>query len=106
MAGIIGGALRGAVGITKYSLAYKDVEVRYGYFASMLGVAGVIGAISAWVTHDLGVTFLGVEELSPAIALIIGYAGGDFMENMFKMLMKDADLPQKPIEILERLKSK
>jgi hypothetical protein len=35
---------------------------------------------------DLG--FEGIKNFSPAIALIVGYAGGDFLENIFKVLMK------------------
>jgi len=36
--------------------------------------------------------FLGVETLSPAIAVIVGYAGGDFIENIFKIIIKQPNL--------------
>jgi len=45
-----------------------------------------------WVVKELGITFLEIEILSPAIALIVGYAGGDFLENIFKILMKEPNL--------------
>ena len=94
IAGFIGGILRGAVGISKYMRSYKDVTIRPWYFAGMALLSGIIGGVAAWVTHDLGFTFLGVEQLSPAIALIIGYAGGDFIENIAKILTQKTTLFQ------------
>lgn len=92
IAGIIGGLLRGGLGVAKYSLSYKDVNLRPWYFGGTVALSGIIGGAAAWVTNDLGVGLLGVEKLSPAIALIIGYAGGDFLENIAKILFKKTDL--------------
>lgn len=92
IAGFIGGLLRGGLGVAKYSLSYKDVTLRPWYFGGTVALSGVLGGVAAWITNDLGVAFLGVERLSPAIALIIGYAGGDFLENIAKMLFKKQDL--------------
>lgn len=89
LAGFLGGLIRGIVGLTKYALSYKDVPFRPLYFGGMALVSGLIGATAAWVTQDLGITFLGLEALSPAMAVIIGYAGGDFFENLIKILTKD-----------------
>jgi len=89
LAGFLGGIIRGVVGLVKYTLAYKDVPFRPWYFTSMALISGGIGATAAWVTQDLGIGFLGMETLSPALAVIIGYAGGDFFENMIKILTKD-----------------
>jgi len=88
IAGFVGGIIRGAVGIIKYTLSYKDVQMRWGYFTGTAVVSGLIGLVSAWVIHELGVAFVGIEEMSPAIALIVGYAGGDFLENIFKIVTK------------------
>ena len=85
-AGLAGGLLRGAVGISKYMRSYKDVTVRPWYFAGMVALSGVVGGAAAWVTHDLGLSFLGLEELPVAVALILGYAGGDFIENIAKII--------------------
>jgi len=52
-------------------------------------ISGLIGLTSAWVVKELGITFMGAEQLSPAIALIVGYAGGDFLENIFKIIAKE-----------------
>jgi len=78
--------LRGGLGVAKYSLSYKDVNLRPWYFAATVTLSGVLGGMAAWVTNDLGIAFLGVKQLSPAIALIIGYAGGDFLENIAKII--------------------
>jgi len=92
IAGFVGGILRGVMGIVKYSLSYKDVNLRPWYFGGTVLVAGIIGGTAAWITHDLGIGFLGIEKLSPAIALIIGYAGADFLENIGKIITKKATL--------------
>lgn len=95
LAGFLGGAIRGIMGVVKYTLSYKDVEMRPWYFASTVAVSGCVGFLVAWIVQDLGIAFLGVETISPAIALIVGYAGGDFLENIFKILTKDTVLFQK-----------
>ena len=87
-AGFLGGAIRGLLGIIKHTLSYKDVKMRWWYFGSLTFISGFIGLISAWIMQELGVVFLEVKVLSPSIALIIGYAGGDFLENIFKIIMK------------------
>ncbi len=94
IAGSIGGALRGAMGISKYMRSYKDVKVQPWYFAGMVVLSGAVGGAAAWVTHDLGLGFLGLEELPVAVALIIGYAGGDFIENIAKILTQKTTLFQ------------
>ena len=88
IAGFIGGAIRGIVGILKYISSYKDVQIKWGYFTGTATVSGLIGMTAAWIVRELGVAFVGIETMSPAIALIVGYAGGDFLENIFKTLIK------------------
>jgi len=44
IAGFIGGAIRGIVGIIKYILSYKDVKIRWLYFGGITAVSGLIGA--------------------------------------------------------------
>ena len=92
LAGFIGGVFRGVVGLVKYSQSYKDVEIRPWYFIGMVAVSGVIGLTTAWIIQDLGVQFLGVEKLTPAIGVLTGYAGGDLLENVYKILLKKDNL--------------
>ncbi len=91
IAGFLGGAVRGTLGVVKHTLSYKDVKMRWRYFGSITIISGFLGLISAWIIQELGIAFLEIKVASPAIALIVGYAGGDFLENIFKILM------QKPI---------
>lgn len=88
IAGFLGGVIRGVVGIIKYTFSYKDVKMQWSYFGSSALISGLIGLTAAWIVKELGVAFVGVEEISPAIALIVGYAGGDFLENVFKTITK------------------
>ena len=88
LAGFLGGAIRGVIGIIKYALSYKDVKIKWLYFGGLATVSGFIGLTAAWIAQDMGVVFEGTGAFSPALALIVGYAGGDFLENIFKVLMK------------------
>ena len=92
MAGFLGGAIRGVVGLIKYSTSYKDVEIRPWYFSGMVGLSGLIGLLAAYVTADLGITFLGLEKISFSIALILGYAGGDILENLYKIILQKSTI--------------
>jgi len=92
--GFLGGVIRGVVGLIKYIQSYKDVKFNPAYFGGTVMISGLIGLVAAWATHDLGISFLGLETLPLSLALIIGYAGGDFMENMFKIITKNPDVFQ------------
>jgi hypothetical protein len=96
-AGFCGGVVRGLVGFIKHQQTYKEVPFRPLYFTSMVALSGVIGLLAAWVTDDLGITFLGMDSLSASIALIIGYAGGDLIENLFKIIIKKPDIYALPV---------
>jgi hypothetical protein len=96
LSGFLGGVMRGLVGYIKYRNSYKNVEFKVGYFVFSVAVSGVVGLLAAWVTKDLGMNFLGLAALTPAIAVIIGYAGGDFIENIFKILTGKASIYELP----------
>ena len=87
-AGLLGGILRGAVGISKYLRSYKDVKIRPIYFGLSVLISGIAGLLSAWIVKDLGMTFLQLDYVPATVAIIVGYAGGDFLENTFKIIMK------------------
>ncbi len=92
IAGFIGGLLRGGVGLAKYMTSYKDVEIRPYYFIGAVALSGVVGYVSAWVAQDVAGIFLELDALPVSFALIAGYAGGDLIENLFKIGMKQPDL--------------
>ena len=81
-----GGILRGLVGFVKYQFSYKEVKFRPYYFLGMMFISGVIGAVAALAIKEIGFTLLG--SFSPALAFIRGYAGGDFIENIYKIIVK------------------
>ena len=98
IAGFLGGVIRGIIGILKYIYSYKDVQINWGYFIGTATVSGLIGLTCAWIVQEMGVAFADIKTMSPAIALIVGYAGGDFLENIFKTLMKKPVLFEKEKE--------
>ncbi|MFW5853657.1 MAG: hypothetical protein ACOCU8_03505 [Patescibacteria group bacterium] len=89
LAGFLGGVVRGLVGFIKHQQSYKDVPFRPLYFTLMMLVSGGIGLLAAYVTADMGFTFLGLEMITPSVAVVLGYAGGDLLENIFKILIKE-----------------
>jgi len=88
IAGFGGGVIRGLVGFIKHQYSYKRVGFNLSYFLGMMILSGIVGLLSAIVTKELGITFLGVDYISPAIAFVVGYAGGDFIENLYKIILK------------------
>jgi hypothetical protein len=81
-----GGILRGLVGFVKHQLSYKEVKFRFSYFLGMMLVSGIIGSVAALAVKEVGFTLLG--SFTPALSFIVGYAGGDFIENIYKIIIK------------------
>lgn len=91
IAGFGGGMIRGLVGFIKHQYSYKNVKFDLPYFFTMMFLSGTIGFLTAVAVKELGFTFL-VSDYPPALALIIGYAGGDFLENIYKIIVKKPSL--------------
>jgi len=85
-----GGFLRGLVGFIKHQFSYKKVDFNLFYFLGMMFLSGLIGLVCTIAIKELGLTLAGV--FSPALAFIIGYAGGDFIENIYKIIIKKSSL--------------
>ena len=85
-----GGVLRGSVGFIKYQFSYKEVKFRPAYFLSMILLSGIVGTVATIAIKEIGFTLL--DSFTPALAFIIGYAGGDFIENVYKIIIKRSSL--------------
>ncbi len=101
IAGFIGGIIRGSVGLIKYMTSYKDVEIRPYYFVGSVLISGLIGYGTAWIARDVANIFLEIEVIPLSFALIAGYAGGDLIENIFKIGIKQPNL----FDINQKLKN-
>jgi len=99
IAGFGGGILRGLVGFTKHQFSYKEVEFKPLYFGFMMFLSGLVGLFSAIVIKELNINFLGLTELTTPLAFIIGYAGGDFLENIYKIILKKPSLYSFPQDL-------
>ncbi len=95
LAGAGGGIVRGLMGLTKHRLAYKDVPFKPWYFFGTVGISAFIGLTVTWAIAGSGIELPFADPINTAIAFIIGYAGGDFIENLYKILLKQPDLFQK-----------
>lgn len=93
IAGFGGGAIRGLVGFIKHQFSYKNVGFKLPYFLGMTFVSGIVGLLVAVAVRETGITFLG-SDLTPALALIVAYAGGDFLEGIYKILVKKSSISQ------------
>ena len=85
-----GGVLRGLVGFIKHQFSYKEVKFRLAYFLSMTLLSGVVGTVATIAIKEIGFTLL--DSFTPALSFIIGYAGGDFIENIYKIIIKKSSL--------------
>jgi len=90
IAGFGGGIVRGLVGFIKHQFAYKNVPFRLSYFLGMSFLSGITGLVSAMAIKEIGFTLEGV--FSPALSFIVGYAGGDFIENIYKIIIKKSSI--------------
>ncbi len=90
ISGFGGGVVRGLVGFIKYQFSYKNVGFNFPYFLGTSFISGVTGLLITLAIKSLGFTLHGTFD--PAIAFIIGYAGGDFVENVYKIIIKQSSL--------------
>ena len=95
-AGFLGGTIRGLVGFLKHKFSYKEVKFSFPGFLSTVVLSGSIGVVTAITVRELGLGFLGSSILTPAMALVIGYAGGDFLENVYKIILRQPTLYSLP----------
>jgi fluoride ion exporter CrcB/FEX len=78
LGGLIGGALRGIMGIAKSLILKKEEQINYGWFFVSVAVAMAIGVFAA--------SFMGGGF---EIALLSGYAGSDLLESLVKLKFKE-----------------
>jgi len=84
--------VRGLVGFLKHQFSYKNVPFSWKYFLGTTVLSGLIGTVVATAVKELGLTLFG--QFTPALAFAIGYAGGDFIENMYKIIIKKSNISE------------
>jgi len=89
-AGFLGGIVRGLTGFIKHQFAYKNVPFKLGYFLGTVFISGMIGFASVYAVKNIGFTL--ESMFTPALSFIVGYAGGDFIENIYKIIIKKSSL--------------
>ena len=94
IAGFGGGVVRGVVGFIKYQFQFKNTKFDITYFLGMMSLSGVVGVLTALAVKEAGIPILG-GMVTPGIAFIIGYAGGDFIENIYKIIIGKTSIYQK-----------
>ncbi len=90
LAGFCGGAVRGLVGFLKYKFSYKNVPFKIYDFLGTVLLSGLIGLGVSWAVKGIGFE-LG-NYFSPALSFVVAYAGGDFIENVYKIIIKKSSL--------------
>ena len=91
--GFGGGVIRGLVGFIKYQYSYKDIKFEFAYFLFIIFLSGAVGVVSAALLYNI----MSLDSTSgPIFGFISGYAGGDFIENLFKIAMKKPSLYSLP----------
>jgi len=87
IAGFGGGVVRGLMGYIKHQYSYKNVGFKAPYFFTMMFLSGIVGVLVAGVVKELAEVAL-TTGFSTAVAFVAGYAGGDFLESLYKILIK------------------
>ena len=87
IAGFGGGVVRGLVGFIKHQFSYKQVGFNVPYFFTMVFISGVVGLLVSAAVKDIAGSVLAVA-FGPSVSFIAGYAGGDFVENLYKILFR------------------
>ena len=90
LAGFFGGVVRGLVGFLKHRFSYKDVPFKMTSFLGTVFISGIIGLTTAMALKEVGFNLDGFY--SPALSFIVGYAGGDFIQNIYKIITKKSSL--------------
>lgn len=76
--GILGGLIRALVGIAKYFEKNKqNQKIRLWYLAFSLFVAALVGGVAGAIANG-----------DWRLAVIVGYAGTDFLEGLYKIRQK------------------
>jgi uncharacterized membrane protein len=76
--GILGGLVRALVGIVKYfEKNKKNQKIRFWYLALTLFVAALVGGVAG-----------AIADGDWRLAIIVGYAGTDFLEGLYKIKKK------------------
>lgn len=96
LAGFASGVIRGLVGFTKHQYSYKNVGFKWGYFATMVIISGIVGLAAGWLAKGFVTSEQPTAEISAFFAFIAGYAGGDFIENIYKIVAKKTSLYELP----------
>jgi hypothetical protein len=88
LAGFGGGAVRSVVGYYKSS-SFENPKFDIKNFVVMILLSGFIGLIAAVVTKELDLSILGLSgTFTPAVAFLVGYAGGDLLDNFYKIFLR------------------
>jgi len=93
--GFGGGMARGLLGYIKHQYSYKNVGFNVPYFLVMAFISGAVGVMTAVAVSNAGFFIEGVEYVSPGLAFIIGYAGGDILEGIYKVVINSISLKNK-----------
>lgn len=72
--GLIGGLIRGLVGILKQTQKPEEFKIHWKYFGLTMLVSGVVGVVSGIIADG-----------DWRISLLAGYAGTDFLESLYRL---------------------
>lgn len=77
VAGFVGGIIRGLVGFVKNKTIEKASHFKPQYFLITILISGIVGAAAG-----------ALADTEWQVSFLAGYAGTDFIENLYKIKMK------------------
>ncbi|MFA5080258.1 MAG: hypothetical protein WC472_01380 [Candidatus Paceibacterota bacterium] len=89
ISGFGGGMVRGIVGYLKHQYDYKNVGFDIKYFFGIVFLSGIVGLLTGIAISETGI-IKSIDDFSPAISFIVGYAGGDFLDGIYKIFLQNS----------------
>lgn len=74
LTGLVGGLVRGLVGIIKQTSNPDEFKIHWKYFGLTMLVSGIVGVVSGIIADG-----------DWRISLLAGYAGTDFLESLYRL---------------------
>jgi len=87
IAGFGGGVVRGILGYIKHQYSYKNVGFNVPYFFVMIFLSGIVGTLTAGALGEFNAGLI-ITGYSSAVAFIAGYAGGDLIDSIYRIIIK------------------
>ena len=73
-----------------------QLDAIFALYTKICYNANKVGVLAAVATKEFGISITGLGTFTQALAFIVGYAGRDFLENLYKIVLKKTSIYEIP----------